>query len=376
MGQRTLRMRRAGYPNDVSGHVGQALGRLGQRSIRGHPAWNEPVGPRGYCTAVEGSSFVLMERVQPPKRKARLSLRDTFDTDIAPRPSRSRSEPPRPRAERNEQERVSQPSDDCFDQPQPEQDFQTFSTQFDTSQPVYPSHNTSAWARNRSEVQRAYICKLAAAELLQTQLVAAQQQLLQQAVDDLLASCPSCHSTSTSTICIGSSQVLVIDICHSYTLTIPARTCNTCLHRYSVRPVDVGCFPSTPVHSWDLLQGQGQQEQMWFTASMLHFLDQLVQTQRRVSYDRLAETILRTQRCIGSDRNVSYDSLRKKLCDAVREFGCMQTHLADMQELGVSDWPAGPLACCAACWQPPSAGEGFKCLFPEADVLWRSCHAA
>ncbi len=80
---------------------------------------------------------------------------------------------------------------------------------------------------------------------------------------------------------MGSSQILVIDICHSFRLQISAKTCNDCLHRFSVRPVDVACFPSTPVHSWDLLQGQGQQEQIWFKVSMMHFLDQLVQTLSR-----------------------------------------------------------------------------------------------
>lgn len=177
----------------------------------------------------------------------------------------------------------------------------------------------------------------------------------------LLASCPKCQSTSTSSIHFGSSQVLVIDLCHSFQLTIPATTCNGCWHRFSVRPVDVGCFPSTPVHSWDLLQGQGQQEQIWFRVSMMHFLDQLVQTQRRVSYDRISETILRTHDCTESGHSVSYDSLRKKLSDAVREFGCMQTHVGDMEELGVAGWPAGPLAGCAACWQPPSSGQDCHC---------------
>ena len=83
-------------------------------------------------------------------------------------------------------------------------------------------------------------------------------------------------------------------------------------------------------------------------------MDQLVQTQRRVSYDRLAETILRTHECNGNAAFINFDVLRKKLSDAVREFGCLQCRLDDMQQLGVNGWPAGPLGQCAACYQPPA----------------------
>lgn len=301
-----------------------------------------------------------MHRAKVPKRKAKPALRDTLASDIQIGISRGPSQrAPQPSAAQSSQ---APASGSLGEEPypyDPADNPDSISTRPERIEQIHPPQQTSAWTRYRPDVQRAYICKLTDAGKLQRQLVATQQDLLQQAVNLLLGSCPKCQSTSTSPIHFGSSQVLVIDLSHSFRLTIPATTCNGCWHRFSVRPVDVGCFPSTPVHSWDLLQGQGQQEQIWFRVSMMHFLDQLVQTQRRVSYDRMTETILRTHDCTESGHSVSYDSLRKKLSDAVREFGCMQTHLGDMQELGVAGWPAGPLAGCAACWQPPSAGQNF-----------------
>ena len=111
---------------------------------------------------------------------------------------------------------------------------------------------------------------------------------------------------------------------------------------------------------------------MWFTISMLHFLDQLVQTQRRVSYDRLAETMLRTYERIGIEASISFDGLRKKLSDAVREFGCMQSRLSDMAALDVKDWPTGPLASCAACYQPPTENGQRLTLSLRPDLAMTS----
>lgn len=302
-----------------------------------------------------------MHRAQVPRKKAKPRIWDTLASDLHTGTSRDPSQ-------RISQAGGAQPSQGAPSNnkdtetylPDPPHDFESFSTESERAQQTQPPKQSSAWTRYRPDVQRAYICKLVDAEQLQKQLVAAQYQVLQRAVDLLLDSCPECQGTSTSRVPFGSSQVLVVDLCHSIKLTIPARACNDCRHIFSVRPVDVGCFPSTPVHSWDLLQGQGQQEQIWFRVSMMHFLDQLVQTQRRVSYDRIAETILRTHDCTESGHSISYDSLRKKLSDAVREFGCMQSHLGDMQELGVDGWPSGPLACCAACWKPSAEGNSHR----------------
>ncbi len=57
-------------------------------------------------------------------------------------------------------------------------------------------------------------------------------------------------------------------------------------------------------------------------------------------------------------RTLSTMTASGKSCQILSEnSAALQCHLGDMEEQEVAGWPTGPLACCAACWQPPPQGE-------------------
>ncbi len=134
-----------------------------------------------------------MHGAKPPPKRRKPAVRDTLASDIDLGDRRGSSHSSRDRAAHVAESGAVRdtdagPSEISWDNPDPE--FQSVATQSERSQPTHSPQDTSAWARNRKGIQRAYICRLRDAELLQKHLVTAQQELLQQAVDLLLARCP------------------------------------------------------------------------------------------------------------------------------------------------------------------------------------------
>lgn len=79
---------------------------------------------------------------------------------------------------------------------------------------------------------------------------------------------------------------------------------------------------------------------------------------KRQSMDRRCEVLMRMHAYAGcGDVPLSWDTLRKRLADAVREYGFLTAALADMKALGVEGYPSGLLSECGGCWTAAQSEE-------------------
>ena len=73
---------------------------------------------------------------------------------------------------------------------------------------------------------------------------------------------------------------------------------------------------------------------------------------KRQSMDRHCDVLLRLHQQSGFDSvSLNYDTLRKRLSDAVREFGYLLAAHANFQSLGATEYPQGLLSACEGCWR-------------------------
>ena len=73
---------------------------------------------------------------------------------------------------------------------------------------------------------------------------------------------------------------------------------------------------------------------------------------KRQSMDRRCDVLMRVhEHCGCHDVPLNYDTLRKRLGEAVREYGYLMAAQADLQSLGVSNYPKGLLSDCGGCWE-------------------------
>ena len=73
---------------------------------------------------------------------------------------------------------------------------------------------------------------------------------------------------------------------------------------------------------------------------------------KRQSMDRRCDVLMRLHQQAGCDSvSLSYDTLRKRLSDAVREFGYLLAAHSDFKSLGASEYPQGLLSACGGCWR-------------------------
>jgi hypothetical protein len=72
---------------------------------------------------------------------------------------------------------------------------------------------------------------------------------------------------------------------------------------------------------------------------------------KRQSMDRRCDVLMRVHELNGCGHvPLSYDTLRKRLAVAVREYGFILSALADMEKMGVAAYPTGLLSECGGCW--------------------------
>ncbi|CAL5227797.1 g10820 [Coccomyxa viridis] len=101
---------------------------------------------------------------------------------------------------------------------------------------------------------------------------------------------------------------------------------------------------------------------MWFDLQLLQAVDTEMCVIKRQSMDRRCDVLMRVhEHCGCHDVPLNYDTLRKRLGEAVREYGYLMAAQADLQSLGVSNYPKGLLSDCGGCWeaaQPANEGGG------------------
>lgn len=79
---------------------------------------------------------------------------------------------------------------------------------------------------------------------------------------------------------------------------------------------------------------------------------------KRQSMDRRCDVLLRVHDYTGcSSIALSYDTLRKRLAEAVREYGYLMAAHTDYRALGVSEYPEGLLSDCGGCWKAAQASS-------------------
>lgn len=87
--------------------------------------------------------------------------------------------------------------------------------------------------------------------------------------------------------------------------------------------------------------------------------------------DRRCDVLMRLHQQSGCNNvYLSYDTLRKRLSDAVREFGYLLAAHADLQSLGASEYPQGPLSDCGGCWR---AGQPSSMVISPAGLCIVTC---
>ena len=79
-------------------------------------------------------------------------------------------------------------------------------------------------------------------------------------------------------------------------------------------------------------------------------LDCMVCVLKRVSMDRMSETILKAHERTGCKEHISWDVFRKKLQAAVLELGYIKAQLEIPEQLGAVDHPSGLFSSCGGCW--------------------------
>lgn len=73
---------------------------------------------------------------------------------------------------------------------------------------------------------------------------------------------------------------------------------------------------------------------------------------KRQSMDRRCDVLMRAHEHTGcSNVGLSYDTLRKRLGEAVREYGYLMAAHADLHSLGADKYPQGLLTDCGGCWE-------------------------
>ena len=74
--------------------------------------------------------------------------------------------------------------------------------------------------------------------------------------------------------------------------------------------------------------------------------------------DRRCDVLMRAHEHSGcSNVALNYDTLRKRMGEAVREYGYLMAAQADLQSLGVSKYPQGLLSSCGGCWEAALPAE-------------------
>jgi hypothetical protein len=125
------------------------------------------------------------------------------------------------------------------------------------------------WDRERSNLQTQYISNLVA----NSQFIRQQSDALQSAVSARIAAaaqeCPNCCTSRAALSLRRTVSVLWVGISFRFTLDVPINVCQGCCQQTTVYPLQVGCFPGTPVYHQDLTTTPAGVQPIWFDLTLL-----------------------------------------------------------------------------------------------------------
>lgn len=124
------------------------------------------------------------------------------------------------------------------------------------------------WTSRRPELQKQYLLHLAEHWRRTGELVQMHRQQVQAAVNVACSACRHCanldHMPQHRTV-----QVLWVGWSYTFPLDIPVSVCRQCGGQSAVQPLEIGCFPSTPVQAWDVCRIPEDARPLWFDLTML-----------------------------------------------------------------------------------------------------------
>lgn len=260
------------------------------------------------------------------------------------------------------------------------------------------------WDSIREDLTSCYIRQLEQNnEILKNRMLSVQRNV-QNAIALAASECPACCSDAHLTLSKEIS-VLWVGSNFRFQVSVPVTLCHACCKNFAVNPLQAYCFPSTPVHSWDLRAAPFGSRPVWFDLGLLKVgcivskvdqtacviwiackhvgvpllqeVDSQIYVIKRLSMDRLSASLLRIHEANGCTEGLSYDVFRKQLSQAVAQLGYVQQRCSHMADLGAEDYPSGLLSECGGCWFAGQSGEVWLLIFPWVGkfkiVLQRQC---
>ena len=124
------------------------------------------------------------------------------------------------------------------------------------------------WASRRAELQQQYLLHLTDHWVRSEELAEAHRQQMQAAVKAASKACRQCGSWECMQQ-LRTVQVLWVGWSYTFLLDIPVSLCRLCGGQSAAQPLEVDCFPSTPVQAWDLCRTTEDARPLWFHLTML-----------------------------------------------------------------------------------------------------------
>ena len=124
------------------------------------------------------------------------------------------------------------------------------------------------WQEKREVLYEQYVAGLVSNIDLVSAMKDAIQSGVQAAVTAAASSCPSCfqsHQLTQQAI----QPILWLGANFRFDLEVPFQMCLGCGIRYSPKPLEAGCMPATPVHSWDVSKAPHGSRLIWFDLSLV-----------------------------------------------------------------------------------------------------------
>ena len=129
--------------------------------------------------------------------------------------------------------------------------------------------NSLAWDTVRDCIFSSYVSELLPNTELVNNRKLSIQNSVQRAVSSAATSCPSCPTLQQNLTELKKVEILWVGSQYRFSVLVPVHLCHNCGSTFGIKPLQAGCFPSTPLHSWEITQARHGQRPLWFDLSML-----------------------------------------------------------------------------------------------------------
>jgi hypothetical protein len=251
------------------------------------------------------------------------------------------------------------------------------------------------WDAIRPEIYRSYVEQLPDQVALAAELKLATKVALEQRLAAVQPCCRRCGSLDTMQV-QQPACVLYIGTEYRFELQVPRYSCHVvgCDGTFAPSPFAAGCFPATPVASWDVVQSRPGQGARWLDTRLLQLADSLIFTGNRPAAMYSLAAVVHQQHALnGCSDSLGLEHFKRQLGEAVmvgnycfclqhncpgtgaflslaalclpvslttacllflrlpdvQEFGYLMCAILSLVSLGVEGVPSGPLAVCPCC---------------------------